>query len=44
VAAALDAGVAEGLFAAGQRRAHERALASLAASEILCARERETTT
>jgi putative mycofactocin binding protein MftB len=38
-AAALDAAVAEGLVTDRQRTAHERALASLFASEILCERE-----
>ncbi len=41
LAAALDAAVADGTIAWRQRPAHERALASLLASDILRERERE---
>jgi putative mycofactocin binding protein MftB len=41
LAAALDAAVADGVITGRQRASHERALASLAASDILRERERE---
>ena len=41
LAAALDAAVADGVIAERQRASHERALASLLASDILRERERE---
>jgi putative mycofactocin binding protein MftB len=40
-AGALDAAVAAGLITDRQRAAHERALASLLGSDVVCERERE---